>query len=308
MFSNRSRVFSICLAGLLSGPVLLPAVLAAHEVQLIFGSGFRPADLQEGSRPSAGTWIEADSRTIVVLMRTWTVEKRMICEDWVIVRGQRYQVEGSPPAGCPERGRGNELERAMAGESLVARLTVLGFNDPKADAPAPEKLSSLQKDLETLRRRTESRPRPRPPAPAPVRGLIKARQQTSACLHRKLGSWDNGNPIHLWSCAAGNSSMKSWNYDPATGYIRSAANPAKCWHKKYGDWSNGNPIHLWDCDAGPAAHKTWSYSPASGLIRARGNGAKCIHKKEGGFQNGNPVHLWDCDAGVPAFKTWIVTE
>lgn len=306
MLSNRSDLLATCLAGLLAGIVVLPAAHAAQEVQLIFGSGFKPGDLEEGSRPAAGTWIEADAQTIVVLRRAWPVENQMLCEDWVILRGKRYRVEGSGSGTCPERGHGNELERAIGGESLLAHLTVLGFNAPKADSPHPAKLAALMEDLRALKRRPD--PQPRPPRPTRVAGLIEAQYQRSMCLHRKYGSWDNGNPIHLWSCAAGDASMKSWRYDPATGYIRSAANPAKCWHKKYGDWSNGNPIHLWDCDAGPAAHKTWSYSPASGLIRARGNGAKCIHKKEGGFQNGNPVHLWDCDAGVPAFKTWIVTE
>ncbi len=144
--------------------------------------------------------------------------------------------------------------------------------------------------------------------PTPTRSLkpsqIQARYKSSQCLHRKYNNWDNGNPIHLWSCAAGSDAMKVWGYDLQTGYIRSIANPRMCWHRKLNNWNNGNPIHLWSCSAGLAANKTWTYDAKSGLIRARGNPRKCIHKKEGGFSNGNPVHLWDCGAGRPEFKSW----
>jgi hypothetical protein len=30
------------------------------------------------------------------------------------------------------------------------------------------------------------------------------------CIHKKNSNWDNGNPLHLWSCADGHSGMKSW--------------------------------------------------------------------------------------------------
>jgi hypothetical protein len=140
--------------------------------------------------------------------------------------------------------------------------------------------------------------------PAPTGSQIRARYKSSQCLHKKNNNWDNGNPVHLWSCAAGSDAMKKWNYDLKTGYIRSANNPRMCWQKKKGIWANGNPIHLWNCDAGVLANKTWTYEANSGLIRARKNRDKCIHKKNGGFGNGNPVHLWDCKAGKHEFKSW----
>ena len=422
MFSFRPHVFPICLAVALAWFAFQPTTLSAQEVELIFGSGFKPRGLEEGSRPRAGTVIEADAQTIVVLKQEWSAKAEYgtkFCVDWLILRGRSHEVQTLKHGDCPERGRGNELGRAMAGESLVGRLTVLGFSSPRADdLDGDERVASLLKNLETLRRRSqpgpqEQRPipfvaanvsgetelshgsdflddhivvdgiiknigpkhfpclkvvfgfdtsqgrkqgflmirdlgsgekrsyskrfpladsvwhvstltctpaendiavappppRPRPtPTPKATGGLIRARLQTSTCLHRKLNDWNNGNPVHLWSCAAGNASMKTWRYDRSTGQISSTANPAKCWHKKFGNWNNGNPIHLWDCKAGPAANKTWTYDPTSGLIRARGNRAKCIHKKEAGFGNGNPVHLWDCNAGVADFKTWIVND
>ncbi|MEM9593398.1 MAG: ricin-type beta-trefoil lectin domain protein, partial [Acidobacteriota bacterium] len=78
------------------------------------------------------------------------------------------------------------------------------------------------------------------------------------CIHKKYGNWDNGNPIHVWSCSAGPDVNKSWNYDASTGYISARHTTGKCLHKKYGShWNNGNPIHLWDCSAGPAHNKSW---------------------------------------------------
>jgi hypothetical protein len=305
MIDSKFRVIGIILAGVLVAPTALAAQYSDPEVVLIVGTGFSPNNLKEGSRPKKGTEIKADSKTIVVLQRTWPI-KNGRCEDWVILRGSRYKVENATPKNCPKRGNGDEVARAMNGESIKAHLTlsVLAIDNPKADnySASSKELQILESDLTKLR--DSGKDALKPLKLPSSRGQIQARYHKSQCLHKKYNNWNNGNPIHLWSCAAGSNTMKKWNYDPNTGYIRSVANRKMCWHKKFANWTNGNPIHLWNCSAGLAANKTWSYEANNGLIRARGNPRKCIHKKHGGFGNGNPVHLWDCNSGQREFKSW----
>jgi len=301
--------------------------LAQHEVMLIVGNGVTPPQLREGSMPRTGDFIQADQQTVIVLKRKWDVERtqagRTVCEDWVVLRGNRYRVEGPTPGVCKRQGSGNEVERAIGGVQMMAHLTVMFIDSPKADDPSfPKQLLQLQGDVARAKRtRTNGRGRQgavTPPQgvqgrgqvvqqqPRPRGALIHARYSSLQCLHRQYDNWQNGNPIHLWQCNAGAPDMRMWVFDEKTGYIRSAANPAKCWHKARGDWANGNPIHLWDCDDGVPGQKTWTYDHTTGLIRSRVNLAKCIHKKSGGFENGNPVHLWDCAAGTPEFKSWTL--
>jgi hypothetical protein len=314
---NVVRIVSIAAMMFVATPAL-----AQQKVEMIVGSGVTPP-LREGFPVMTGTVIEADQQTIVVLRRTWPVQKTQYCEDWVILRGAKYQIAASTGV-CKPAGNGTELQRALNGERMVAHMTVMLFNDPKADDPnstTPPQLVRLRRDLSEARKnRNTGRGRqgaapqqptgevkvPVAPPRRPGGTYVHARHSSLQCLHKQYNNWQNGNPIHLWQCNAGAPDMRMWVYDEQTGYIRSAANPDKCWHKARRDWADGNPIHLWDCADGAAAQKTWTYDHGSGLIRSRVNPAKCIHKKNGGFTNGNPVHLWDCDAGRPEFKSWTM--
>ncbi|MEO1368509.1 MAG: ricin-type beta-trefoil lectin domain protein, partial [Acidobacteriota bacterium] len=87
---------------------------------------------------------------------------------------------------------------------------------------------------------------------------IRAADNPDMCLHKKYANWDNGNPIHVWSCASGPAINKTWDYDAASGRISARSSSGKCLHKKYNNWNNGNPIHLWDCGAGSNANKSWN--------------------------------------------------
>src|SRR5262249_39708134 len=49
---------------------------------------------------------------------------------------------------------------------------------------------------------------------------LRVRALPRVCLHKQYGNWDNGNPIHTWSCEAGSSEMKTWIWERSTGYIR----------------------------------------------------------------------------------------
>jgi len=282
------------------GGVTPPTIATAQVVQLVLGTGVTPSDLTEGSRLTGGTVVRADPNTIVVLERSWRVATNQDCVDLVVLRGATYRVETATPKPCPEQGAGDEFARAMAGETMTGRLTVLAFDAPKADIPQPEALLRFQRDVAALRSKSPDPPQNR------AAKLIQARARTSMCLHRKLNDWRNGNPIHLWSCSAGNASMKSWEYERSSGLIRSTANRNKCWHKQFNHWQNGNPIHLWDCNAGPMENKSWDYDAQTGRIQARGNRSLCIHKKENNWNNGNPVHLWACNAGSSEFKSWTL--
>ena len=135
---------------------------------------------------------------------------------------------------------------------------------------------------------------------------IRASNNSNSCFHKKNAGWDNGNPVHLWSCAEGQTGWKTWVYEPSTGYIRNAARRDKCLHKKENNWNNGNAIHLWDCNAGNRSFKTWTYDSSTGQIRARSNQSKCMHKKLNNWRNGNPIHLWDCNAGHARMKSWRI--
>lgn len=197
--NSRSCVMAICLAGAaLATSILSPASVSAPEVQLIFGSGVTPATLKEGDR-AAGT-IEADKETIVILRRTWSIQGGF-CEDWVILRGARYQIPASTPSTCPRRGRGDEVARAMGGESMVGHLTVLlQISDPKADDPLPRKLASLYNDLRELKEKAEEEARRRQAAEGARRRQAaeeaRRRQTEPTCvLSGRVVHRDAGRPL-----------------------------------------------------------------------------------------------------------------
>jgi len=137
--------------------------------------------------------------------------------------------------------------------------------------------------------------------------LVRARANSRMCFHKQQPGWSNGNNVHLWDCSAGDATMKTWVYDPASGYIRLASNPAKCLHKQRPGWGNGNNVHLWDCAAGANEMKTWVYDRETGYIHAALNPAMCLHKQTPRWENGNNVHLWACDQGNNEMKSWTFT-
>ena len=100
--------------------------------------------------------------------------------------------------------------------------------------------------------------------------LIRGKENPAKCFHKKYGGWANGNPIHIWDCAAGSEENKTWIYEANTGYIRGKLNPSKCLHKKTGGWTNGDPIHVWDCAGGSAENKTWIIDTNSSEVLIKG--------------------------------------
>ncbi len=200
MLTSRCCLVVICLIGVaLATSILSPMSVSAQEVQLIFGSGFKPATLKEGSRPAARTWIEADNETIVVLKHTWSIRNGS-CEDWVILRGAQYRIPASSPSTCPKRGRGDEVARAMAGHLGMKRLTeaVLQMSNPKADDPLPRSLASLRNDLWELREKAEEEAR-RQRAEEKARrqrAEEEARRQRRTCvISGRVVHQDTGRPL-----------------------------------------------------------------------------------------------------------------
>lgn len=277
----------------------------AQQVLIVSGNDFSPPGLVEGEMAARGATVQADEGTIVVLEYRWSVGE-LTCVERIVVHDARHTVRGSDPNECAERGDGTELSVAMNGQAGVGHLVFAFIDDGKADTPLGAAEQAFRASLRELHERdaVEPDPPPEPPTRAATVRYIRAARNPRMCFHKKNGGWDNGNPIHLWSCSEGQRGWKTWVYEPSTGYIRNAERRDKCLHRKENNWSNGNPIHLWDCDAGSRAFKTWTYDDESGHILARSNEAKCMHKQMNDWNNGNRIHLWDCAAGAQRMKSW----
>ncbi len=143
-----------------------PAVSSASQVMpnvtMLYGKGFSPLHMKQGEPLKKGTkTIKADSETIVVLHRTWNIEKKeekknfdvyYYCEDWIIISGNEYTVDLSTTEDCSEQGNGDEIERAMNGESISTHFTLLGFSMPNAMIISPQNLQKIRSDLEKLQK------------------------------------------------------------------------------------------------------------------------------------------------------------
>ena len=157
MNDYRYQMLVILLITVMTTTILFPASVWANNVRFIYGTGFVPETLQDGDRVQEGTWIEADEETIVVLNHSWSSNDG-VCEEWVIIRGKRYQVEPRKTSECKELGQGNELAQAIGGKSMVGRVRFFMFSDGKADSVTPNNLQSLNKDLISLKEKSENTP------------------------------------------------------------------------------------------------------------------------------------------------------
>jgi hypothetical protein len=61
--------------------------------------------------------------------------------------------------------------------------------------------------------------------------LWSEKDVSGVCVAKKNGNWDNGNPIHFWSCEGSQDNLR-WSYDPISKKIMAVGNPSKCIAKK----------------------------------------------------------------------------
>ena len=177
MNDYRFQVPVSLLLTVLAAAILFSASVSAQVVRFIYGTGFTPETLQDGDMLQDGTWIEADTETIVVLNNRWSFGNG-VCDDWVIIRGKRHRVEPGNTNECKEFGQGNELAQAIGGKSMVGRVRIFMFSDGKADSPTPENLQSLERDLQALKQQSESDP----PSPAELARLEERRRIAEQAL------------------------------------------------------------------------------------------------------------------------------
>lgn len=130
-------------------------VLAGPTVVLISGTGYEPDTLERGNEVSAKSWVSADENTIIVLADSWRVDANKTCQQYVIIRKERYRVPSKTPGDCEKTGSGDELAKAMQGEPTLATVQALWFGSAKADNPAPDNFEQLNEDLHSLNRQVQ---------------------------------------------------------------------------------------------------------------------------------------------------------
>lgn len=259
---------------------------AQQQVMMILGDGVTPAQLREGSRPQVGAVIQADPQTIVVLLRKWSVANDF-CEDWVVLRGRTYRVEAPTPGRCAPRGTGDELQRAIGGEQLLAHLTarVLFTDDPKADAPgaasAPQ-VSRLRRDMALAKKNRHNAP-PRPPAPVYPRGTA-IRNVMGRCLDVAGGINANRTSVQIFDCNG--SASQQWLFRN-----RAIVNVmGRCLDVAGGVNANRTHVQIFDCNG--TASQRWAFTDSGEIRNAMG---RCLEVAGGVNANRTNVQIFQCN-------------
>lgn len=140
-------------------------VLAGPTVVLISGTGYTPDTLERGNEVSAKSWVSADEDTIIVLTDSWRVDANKTCQQYVIIREERYRVPSKTPGDCKKTGSGDELAKAMQGQATSAIVQSMLFSSAKADTPTPDHFEQLYEDLHSLNKQVQLQSQnPVPPA------------------------------------------------------------------------------------------------------------------------------------------------
>ena len=164
MLNYRSCIIGICLVGAVIVSILFASSASAQETHVlrITGTGFTPTTLKNGSR--AVGKITADGDTIVILERTWDIQGGA-CRKLLILSNAAHNVSTSPSSTCPQRGRGDELDRVIddgaSGKFVVQGPVVIygscGDNCDSRPDELSSNLSSLYAGLWDLDERVEQR-------------------------------------------------------------------------------------------------------------------------------------------------------
>lgn len=135
-----------------------------------------------------------------------------------------------------------------------------------------------------------------PAALSTCTGTLSWSTNPNQCLDVSGGQSNNGNPIQLWDCQAGNANQQLVLPRNGTGPIRWSANPSKCLDVTTGLNVNGNKIQLWDCQASQASQQFTFVATAggAGTWRWAAFPAKCLDVTDGSATNGNKIQVWDC--------------
>ena len=159
-----------------------------HRVEVIAGSGHRPANLVVGQRLSRNTRVTADKDTLIVLKKSWTVESgpdyEKICSEWVILRGDSFRVDDENPRPCPTGGDPGALTVAMNQQRKLSRYVVLGGVSERGDDPIPEAPEFMDALYEL---HEQGLPAPAPPEQEPQPPQPDAVSAVDACERHVQG-------------------------------------------------------------------------------------------------------------------------
>lgn len=301
---HRGAVRSVLIAAI---ALAAAPASAQQQVMMILGNGVSPAQLREGSRPRVSDVIQADPQTIVVLLRKWSVSNDF-CEDWVILRGRTYRVEAPTPGRCRPGGNGDELQRAMGGEQILAHLTarVMFTDDPKADDPrstSSPQVSRLRRDMALAKKNRNNTPPgrpgapvhpappagplvvspPRPPAPAYPQGSA-VRNVMGRCLDVAGGINANRTNVQIFECN-GSASQQWLARDRAILNVM-----GRCLDVAGGISANRTNVQIFDCNG--TASQRWVFTDSGEIRNAMG---RCLEVAGGVNANRTNVQIFQCN-------------